>query len=96
MANAPRTGLLLGNADLFINIDGIVRKRRRLRERRAPILARGIRPALENQAHRVERVADIVQCGPNNCKVLRIGQIELLSWLAALDDFRNWLIREAA
>ena len=41
-------------------------------------------------------VADIVQCGPNNCKVLRIEQIELLSWLAALDDFRNWLIREAA
>jgi hypothetical protein len=22
--------------------------------------------------------------------------VELMSWLAALDDFRNWLIREAA
>jgi hypothetical protein len=45
--------------------------------------------ALENQAHRAERVADIVQWGTSNFKVLRIGQIELLSWLAALDDFRN-------
>lgn len=25
-----------------------------------------------------------------------IDSIEFTSWLAALDDFRNWLIREAA
>jgi hypothetical protein len=43
---AARSGLLMSHADLLINIDGLVRKRRRLRERRAPILARSIRPAL--------------------------------------------------
>jgi len=59
----------------------------------------------------VKRVADIVQSGPyasntlrvnnldcpsktNRCKCLILG--DLFGWLAALDDFRNWLIREAA
>jgi hypothetical protein len=56
-------------------------------------------------------VADIVQCGPgrpqgtwkqrlretttiNRCNSLIA--LVLRGWLAALDDFRNWLIREAA
>jgi hypothetical protein len=53
----------------------------------------------------------IVQCGPSWCKTLRINNLDdssdsdhcklltlmaLCGWLAALDDFRNWLIREAA
>jgi hypothetical protein len=58
------------------------------------------------------RVADIVQCGPGVHNIRRInglgavvGQtrrckllilLMLQGWLAALDDFRNWLIREAA
>jgi hypothetical protein len=56
-------------------------------------------------------VADIVQCGLLSYKALkrkRLGHrrftdprkllilLILQSWLAALDDFRNWLIREAA
>jgi hypothetical protein len=56
-------------------------------------------------------VADIVQCGHGDCKALRIDSLDggptapqrkllillgLQGWLAALDDFRNWLIREAA
>ena len=56
-------------------------------------------------------VADIVQCGLRGRNVLRrnylvrhasvsnrklLISLVLLVWLAALDDFRNWLIREAA
>ena len=56
-------------------------------------------------------VADIVQCGPDERKALWINRLTdrpgqsickllillaLRRWLAALDDFRNWLIREAA
>jgi hypothetical protein len=56
-------------------------------------------------------VADIVQCGSDRFKLLRNHGLHdeptthlvkslilnvLLSWLAALDGFRNWLIREAA
>ena len=56
-------------------------------------------------------VADIVQCGLSGRNVLRRNYLGpharashrkllillvLLVWLAALDDFRNWLIREAA
>ena len=59
----------------------------------------------------VQPVAEIVQCGLRSHKVLNCNQIDrpmkvdprnllillvLLAWLAALDDFRNWLIREAA
>jgi hypothetical protein len=55
--------------------------------------------------------ADIVQCGKGDRKALRknglaneptiqarklLISLTLRSWLAALDDFRNWLIREAA
>ena len=55
-------------------------------------------------------VADIVQCGHGDCKALRIDSLDgwrttpkckllillgLQGWLAALDDFRNLLIREA-
>jgi hypothetical protein len=51
-------------------------------------------------------VADIVQCGHGDCKALRIDSLDgwptapkhkllillgLQGWLAALDDFRNWL-----
>ena len=58
-----------------------------------------------------ESVADIVQVRPRARKALSINalidRVELdpskllilwilRSWLAALDDFRNWLIREAA
>ncbi len=56
-------------------------------------------------------VAEIVQSGPyvrntlwvnnlcghgkaNPCK--RLILLDLTAWLAALDDFRNWLIQEAA
>ena len=53
--------------------------------------------------------ADIVQCGHGDCKALRIDSFDgwrttpkckllillAYSWLAALDDVRNWLIREA-
>jgi len=55
------------------------------------------------------RVADIVQCGPSADKALPINTFSGLpkAWsckllislnlqLAALDDVRNWLIREAA
>jgi hypothetical protein len=56
-------------------------------------------------------VADIVQCGHFDCKALRIDSLDdwpttlkrklfilldLQGWLTTLDDFRNWLIREAA
>jgi hypothetical protein len=56
-------------------------------------------------------VADIVRCGLGDCKALRIDSLDgwrttakrksltllgLQGWLAALDDFRNWLVREAA
>jgi hypothetical protein len=59
----------------------------------------------------VQPVAEIVQCGLRSHNVLNCKQIDhltkadphnllillvLLAWLAALDDFRNWLIREAA
>jgi hypothetical protein len=37
---------------------------------------------------RVQPVAKIVQYG--------LILLPLMAWLAALDDFRNWLIREAA
>jgi len=33
---------------------------------------------------------------PEELQSVEDGQIELLSWLAALDDVRNYLIREAA
>ena len=56
-------------------------------------------------------VADIVQCGQGHRKALSknglaneptmathklLILLALRWWLAALDDFRNWLIREAA
>jgi len=56
-------------------------------------------------------VADIVQCGQGDRKALRRNGLandpttptrkplilfDLWRWLAALDDFRNWLIRDAA
>ena len=56
-------------------------------------------------------VADIVKRGHGDCKALRIDGLDgwrttpkckllilfgLQGWLAALDDFRNWLIQEAA
>jgi hypothetical protein len=56
-------------------------------------------------------VAEIVQHGPRRRNVLRTHHLDayseqrlhkllillaLQAWLAALDDFRNWLIREAA
>ena len=56
-------------------------------------------------------VADIIQCGHAEGKALRIDSLDdrpttpkrnllilfgLEGWLGALDDFRNWLIREAA
>jgi hypothetical protein len=55
--------------------------------------------------------SDIVQCGYDEPKALRCNDLlvqpmapprkllilmMLRGWLAALDDFRNWLIREAA
>jgi hypothetical protein len=58
-----------------------------------------------------ESVADIVQCGYGDCKALRIDSLDggpttakrkllillaLQGWLAALDAFRNWLVRGAA
>jgi hypothetical protein len=59
----------------------------------------------------VQPVAKIVQYGPTNRNVLTRSHLHqrtrrrlckllillpLMAWLAALDDFRNWLIREAA
>ena len=59
----------------------------------------------------VQPVADIVQCGLSGRNILRrnclgchasmsrrnlLILLALLVWLAALDDVRNWLIREAA
>jgi hypothetical protein len=53
----------------------------------------------------------MVQCGLSSLNTLRRSRLDhrfdlwqhkllilliLLAWLAALDDFRNWLIREAA
>ena len=61
--------------------------------------------------HLIEPVADIVQSGPYARNTLRINDLcrqnkahpckslillDLLGWLTTLDDFRNWLIREAA
>jgi hypothetical protein len=67
--------------------------------------------ASHRTADSLHSVADIVQCGPGHRKGLtakRLGDrrklcphkllilLILQGWLAALDDFRNWLIREAA
>ena len=61
--------------------------------------------------HNIEPVADVVQSGHYARNTLRINDLggqgkthpckwliffDLLDWLAALDDFRPWLIREAA
>jgi hypothetical protein len=62
-------------------------------------------------SHCEQSVADIVQCGLSSRNILRRGVLDegtsgrsrkllillgLQGWLAALDDFRNWLIQEAA
>jgi hypothetical protein len=62
-------------------------------------------------ARSAQPVADIVQRGLSGRNVLRRSHLDerenlrrrrwliiliLWGWLAALDDFRNWLIREAA
>jgi hypothetical protein len=66
---------------------------------------------VDRRCHRRDqRVADIVQSGPplatsegrrltapgDDVTRKSLISLTLLGWLAALDDFRNWLIREAA
>jgi hypothetical protein len=72
---------------------------------------RRLRELHRETAEPADVVAVIVQRGPISRKILRRGQLgghtdachskllillALLARLAALDDFRNWLIREAA
>jgi len=60
-------------------------------ERRTSCGNRPVRPRAR-KALSINALTDLVELDPFKLLILWT----LRSWLAALDDFRNWLIREAA